>query len=394
MLPQSDELIATLNMYGLADVSKHIKKMTEKTSKRSPTLVIPAFNDLFSIPSSDFGKILSDYIGEQRIEAYKKTIIARNEISKIQSDMSLNEVKAVFSSELENIFTDNVIARFKMIDGKFDTALFKTFLSQISNVQNGILTMIEIDPWITRTISQDTLRSFILETIPKLKSLAPLEKDYGWYKEFYVEIVVSIFFFFFSDYNCMNLNATTLFQSKLFSSFVNMDMIPSSNIFSIKSTTIIYKSYVNENSNEDGLIGRENLKDLLDYKFSDVFLDRLFEILPTFEGKFDFCAYVSFVVALQNIQTKQGIRFFFKIVDIDEDGYVSRNDISYFYKCLVDETGFTEINEDRFISELFDTVSCSGRGVTINHLLKIGATTFFLKLIDINTFKEWENLNA
>ncbi|EAY10254.1 EF hand family protein [Trichomonas vaginalis G3] len=392
MLPSTDELIATLNFYGLNEIGKQLNSMVKPSKNKENPLIIPAFNDAFSLPSTEFGKILADYVGEERVNAFKQTMLSKEDINKIQFDMSLTEVQNIFGPQRKNLFSDKILAKFKLSDGRFDCSLFKAFLFQLYNIQNGILTILKIDPFITRTLSLETFRNYIIQSIPTFKSLASLETDLSWYKEFYVEIVVSVFSFFNSDIYELKLDATSLFQSNTFSAFVNMDIIPTPGIFSIKSTTSIYNTYVNQNSNEEGLIGKQNLKEIFDFKFSDAFLDRLFEILPTFEGKLDFCAFLNFVIPLKNMQSKQGIGFFFKLVDIDGDGYVSNYDISYFYKSLVDETGFTEINFDRFCSEILDTISAGGKGVTINHLMKMGASTFFLKLIDIKTFMEWENL--
>ena len=46
----------------------------------------------------------------------------------------------------------------------------------------------------------------------------------------------------------------------------------------------------------------------------------------------DYKSYLDFVLALENRNSAQGLRYLFRIMDIDNKGYLHPGDLNYFYR--------------------------------------------------------------
>lgn len=46
----------------------------------------------------------------------------------------------------------------------------------------------------------------------------------------------------------------------------------------------------------------------------------------------DYKCFIKFYIAFDNIDTCQAIYYFFKLLDLNDDGYIDAFDINYFYK--------------------------------------------------------------
>lgn len=397
MLPLNEgQLIAQLNVMGMDGVVSAYKSIVNKRATKINE-EIPPFFIMKKEPKNDFYALLDDCIIDYKQKEFEKTIITKDDIKKIANETDIEQIKTILGTNKASAISQKIINKFIIAStGKFDTKLFISLLEQLSNVQNSILEIIKIDPTITTTIKEETLVQFITDFIPKTNSLRPLEDKNEWFKEYYIQYVISLFGFHFGSF-CFNeiIDAQRLFTSQLFCMFVNIDRVNGMNPFKISEALSIYQTYAKDiNEENDGMKEKKDMKIMCESEFSNAFLDRLFEIIPTFEGMIDYSLFLEFYIAYQNMDKKQGIDFFFKLLDIDGDSYVSRNDALYFYKSLIEETMIEKIDEDRFFSELFDAVSGDPmKGVTVNDLYKMGSITFIKKLIDIKYFKEWETID-
>lgn len=390
------QLLAQLNMMnldGVASAYKAIISNKKKTIKEE----IPPFFQQNSEFKNEFHELISNCIFDYKQKEFQKTIITKDDIKNIANETDVERIKTILGSEKQSAISPKIVNKFMIAStGKFDTKLFSAFLEQLSNMQFTILDIIKIDTNITTTIKEETLTIFLTEFISKTNSLKVLENKNEWFKEYYIQYVVSLFEFHFGSFSCPQfMDAQRLLTSSLFFSLANIDKNYGNNPFKISEATSIYRVYSENLSDEnDGMKTKKEMKVMCESEFSNAFLDRLFEVMPTFDGMFDYSLFINFYIAYQNMHKRAGINFFFKLLDIDGDSLISRNDALYFYKGLVEETMFDDINEDRFFSELFDTVSGDPvNGITVKTLYKMGSTTFIKKLIDIKCFKEWEQLS-
>lgn len=63
-----------------------------------------------------------------------------------------------------------------------------------------------------------------------------------------------------------------------------------------------------------------------------VFITRVFQECLTYGGEMDYKSYLDFVLALENRNSPQGLRYIFRIMDIDNKGYLHPGDLNFFYR--------------------------------------------------------------
>ncbi len=63
-----------------------------------------------------------------------------------------------------------------------------------------------------------------------------------------------------------------------------------------------------------------------------VFITRVFQECLTYGGEMDYKSYLDFVLALDNRNSPQGLRYLFQIMDIDNKGYLHPGDLNFFYR--------------------------------------------------------------
>lgn len=65
---------------------------------------------------------------------------------------------------------------------------------------------------------------------------------------------------------------------------------------------------------------------------TSVFIDRIFEECLTYDGEMDYKTYLDFVLALEN--RHKSIHYFFRILDVDHQGFLTPMNLWYFFKDI------------------------------------------------------------
>jgi len=81
--------------------------------------------------------------------------------------------------------------------------------------------------------------------------------------------------------------------------------------------------------------------DLNEYKTNDVhlskvFLDRVFQLKPSYLSGFDFTTYVDFVLMMENIDSVQGLTAMFRYADLQGHGRIDKVDAMILLRSLND----------------------------------------------------------
>lgn len=66
-----------------------------------------------------------------------------------------------------------------------------------------------------------------------------------------------------------------------------------------------------------------------------VFLERVFQECLTYEGEMDYKTYLDFVLALENRHEPQSLHYLFRILDINNRGYLDTFCLFYFFRVRV-----------------------------------------------------------
>ena len=66
-----------------------------------------------------------------------------------------------------------------------------------------------------------------------------------------------------------------------------------------------------------------------------VFLERVFQECLTYEGEMDYKTYLDFVLALENRHEPQSLHYLFRILDINNKGYLDTFCLNYFFRVSI-----------------------------------------------------------
>ncbi len=129
---------------------------------------------------------------------------------------------------------------------------------------------------------------------------------------------------------------------------------------------------------------------------TSVFIERLFEECLTYDGEMDYKTYLDFVLALENRKEPQALQYFFKILDVENQGYLTTFSLSYFFRAIQEQlktfdqepVSFNDIKD-----ELFDMIKPEKADrITLKDLCRSGQGDVLVSvLIDLNGFWTHEN---
>lgn len=109
------------------------------------------------------------------------------------------------------------------------------------------------------------------------------------------------------------------------------------NWFSAPSALSVYGHYLNLDKDHNGMLSKSELLMYGTGTLTSVFIDRIFEECLTYDGEMDYKTYLDFVLALENRHKPQSIHYFFRILDIDHQGYLTPMNLWFFFKGIQDQ---------------------------------------------------------
>jgi len=68
---------------------------------------------------------------------------------------------------------------------------------------------------------------------------------------------------------------------------------------------------------------------------TNVFLDRVFQECLTYDGEMDYKTYLDFVLALENRKETPSLQYMFRLLDVQNKGFLNIFDLNYFFRVLV-----------------------------------------------------------
>lgn len=395
-LGNPEELSATIREMGFADVANEFDLLLGKSKKSFKEAEIPLFYEIENINQTKYLKEIANFIFKSRKKAHIQHLITKTHILKLQTINSIDDALEILGEERSNFIDKNFRATFER-NGEFDKEGFIEVIKNVSIMQATLMLLMEIDPFIEEVVSEQTLQTFVTTIIPSLEPLKVLEDSLAWYTDYYVLVVVKTLIFYFGSFCYDQVNLYEMVSSPMFLEFMRLDQSsasnssPTQNPFAIRSTITIYNAFVKQDTEGQGLLTKANMKRTMGFEFSNAFLDALFDQLPIFEGKVDFSLYCAVVIPMQRLDTRNGSKFVFDILDGDGDGIISPEDMAIYYKSLAAETRADPSGAETFAYEMLDIVGAPAEGATLDVIMASGAqNTFFLRLIDVVTFIDWE----
>uniref|UniRef100_A0AAV2JHK0 Serine/threonine-protein phosphatase 2A regulatory subunit B'' subunit gamma n=1 Tax=Knipowitschia caucasica TaxID=637954 RepID=A0AAV2JHK0_KNICA len=169
-----------------------------------------------------------------------------------------------------------------------------------------------------------------------------------------------------------------------------------SNWFSAPSALRVYGQYLNLDKDHNGMLSKEELSRYGTATLTSVFLDRVFQECLTYDGEMDYKTYLDFVLALENRKEPAALQYIFKLLDMENQGYLNVFSLNYFFRAIQEQmkvhaqepVSFQDVKD-----EIYDMVKPKDPyKITLQDLVTCcqGDTVVSI-LIDLNGFWSYEN---
>ncbi|CAG9764751.1 unnamed protein product [Ceutorhynchus assimilis] len=249
-------------------------------------------------------------------------------------------------------------------------------------------------------LTETELENYITELLPTLCQLDGLEKSFH---SFYVCTAVRKFLFFLDVVRANRVRILDILACTFLDDLLELrdedvsKEVQEQNWFSAPSALRIYGHYLNLDRDHNGMLSKSELASYGSGTLTKPFLDRVFQTCLTYSGEMDYKTYLDLVLALENRGEPQALAFLFRILDIQECGYLDAFTLNYFFRAIQDQmkahgSGQTVSFED-VKDELFDMVRPKDpEKITLSDLLACGqGETFVSILIEFQGFWAYEH---
>ncbi|VVC26774.1 Hypothetical protein CINCED_3A005191 [Cinara cedri] len=306
----------------------------------------------------DYHTILNDFQFNQYI----------NYLNFVKIKEKLNDKYRVFFKP--SIFLqleDRKLKGYLSIDIFFNYIMKKIWIDQ---TRNGLS---QYDSSGCGYLSESDFEAYILDLIPTLTQLEKLEEIFY---SFYACMVIRKFFFYLDPLRTGKIQIIDILSCgfldellELREENVNTDM-QTKNWFSVPSALRIYSSYLELDTDHNGLLNRQEISGYKSGTFTSVFLDRVFQDAFTYDGEMDY-------------------------KDIKNQGYLDAFTINYFSRAVADRLPKEQqsmISLEDIKDEIFDMIKPKDpMKITLKDVIhsKMGHTLINI-LIDINGFWSYE----
>lgn len=170
--------------------------------------------------------------------------------------------------------------------------------------------------------------------------------------------------------------------------------------FSYEHFYVIYCKFWELDTDHDFLIDKENLIRYSNHALTYRIVDRIFSQVPRkftskTEGKMCYEDFVYFILAEEDKSSEPSLEYWFKCIDLDANGVLTRNELQFFYEeqlhrmeCMAQEAVLFE----DILCQLFDMVKPEDEGyICLNDLKgsKLSGNVFNI-LFNLNKFMAFE----
>jgi len=245
------------------------------------------------------------------------------------------------------------------------------------------------------------LESYIYELIPTLPALqAPfLEKQF---EAFYVCTACRKFFFYLDPMRTGKIKIQDILACSFLDDLLELREEELSkeaqvnNWFSSHKAYTVYGNFLNLDTDMNGMLSRDELKNYGTGTLTSQFIDRVFEECVTYQGEMDYKTYLDLVLALENIQETAAQQWVFRILDMSHTGKLGGFELNYYFRGIFDMgklRGEQAVQFEDVKDEIFDMVRPKDPSfITLKDLINSGVGFTVLQiLIDFKGFWNYEH---
>lgn len=254
-------------------------------------------------------------------------------------------------------------------------------------------------------LREKDMENFIFELIPRLPQLNSLQEEFY---PFYVFTAVRRFFFKLDPKRTGRIHIRDLLSSQALPELYGLRQEQpleaaeaASNWFSMQSALKVYGAYLELDVDQNGMLSKSELSRYGSGMLTDVFIDRVFDVIQTYrdaetgEREMDYKAFLDFVLAMENKNSKQAILYFWKLI-VNNQGTLDGFVINYYFSAIIKKLKSMKVEAasvDDVKDEIFDMVKPKETGaITLDDLLQCrqGGTVLSM-LMDAAAFWRYDN---
>ena len=201
-------------------------------------------------------------------------------------------------------------------------------------------------------LREQDMENYIAELIETLPQLDGLDKSFH---SFYVCTAVRKFFFFLDPMRTGKIKIADILACSFLDDLLELrdqDLakdIQEANWFSAPSALRVYGQYLNLDKDHNGMLSRSELLAYGTGTLTAAFVDRVFQECLTYGGEMDYKTYLDFVLALENRREPQALTYFFRILDVRQEGSINTFVFNYFFRDILKQ--MEKLNQVKYIYE-------------------------------------------
>ncbi|KAG2305519.1 hypothetical protein Bca4012_059590 [Brassica carinata] len=276
---------------------------------------------------------------------------------------------------------------------------------------NGNMLIIDMTTQIFKILKQQNQNFLVKEDFkPLLKELLATHPGLEFlqgtpeFQERYAETVTYRIFYYINRSGNGRLTFRELKRGNLIDAMLHADEEEDINkvlrYFSYEHFYVIYCKFWELDSDHDFLIDKENLMKYGNHALTYRIVDRIFsqvarKFTSKIEGKMGYEDFVYFILAEEDKSSEPSLEYWFKCVDLDGNGIITRNEMQFFYEeqlhrmeCMAQEAVLFE----DILCQIIDMIGPEDESyITLNDLKgsKLSGNVFNI-LFNLNKFMAFE----
>jgi serine/threonine-protein phosphatase 2A regulatory subunit B'' len=103
--------------------------------------------------------------------------------------------------------------------------------------------------------------------------------------------------------------------------------------------TRVHATFVNLDADANSLLSKEEFASYDGGNLTAAAADRVFQISRNYNHQLDYKAYLDFVLAVEYPLRRPSLKYLFRLLDVDQKGYLTTSDLHYFWRAMLVRRG-------------------------------------------------------
>ncbi|KAJ9519895.1 hypothetical protein QJQ45_014622, partial [Haematococcus lacustris] len=320
-----------------------------------------------------------------------------------------NKAREMFGAMVDPCFKPSLFARFAQdSDGYISATLFAAHLSMRAHMQALRIQLSSFDEGDTGCLKEQQLGEFLRSQAMELELLEDMQPSF---LQHYCNIAARKIMFFHGKNGSVKIKE--LLTSPLMKELLDLrepdpcdprDLL--ANWFSLQSTTRVHDTFLALDQDMNGMLSRSEFSEISNRTMSPLFIQRIFEehvmqrrnIMhrsSTHRDEMDLTAFADFVLAWDHRSHPAAIKYFFPVLDLKNQGFVTPAEIYTFFKEIhvmwVNMGEYADLAIYDVVDEILDMVKPKTATLITPEDLEVSGMSgiFFSMLADVKLFHNY-----